>query len=84
MGEVGGRFARGGGVMLAMRRTRVSANGLVALRDQERRRHQPGSEGYDASVVPHFQCASRNLAASPRGHNRPPVSYRMLPIRFLS
>lgn len=40
MGEVGIRFARGGGMMLAMRRTRVCANRLVALSDQKRRRHQ--------------------------------------------
>lgn len=70
MGEVGIRFARGGGVMLAMRRTRVCANCLVALSDQERRRHQPGSEGYDASVVPHFfEARAAKLAASQPGYN---------------
>ena len=56
MSEVGVRFARCGGVMLAMRRTRVYTKRLVALRDEERGRHQQGGEGYDASVVPHVEA----------------------------
>lgn len=68
-------------MVLAMRRTRVCANRLVALSDQERRRYQHGGEGYDASVVSHFSSLGPQAN---RISARLQLRYRMLPIRFLS
>ncbi|MGH7537283.1 MAG: hypothetical protein ACREMF_01495 [Gemmatimonadales bacterium] len=44
MAEVVVRFAWGRGIVLAVHRARVCPTRLIALGDQERRRHQQGGE----------------------------------------